>query len=223
MHIGLIGGIGPAATDFYYRRLIAAFAARAQPLELTIVHADTPTLLRHQAADDRDAQVAIYLRLTKRLAAAGAQCVVVTSIAGHFCIAEFAAVSPLPVINLLPVVDAAIQARGLTRVGVLGTRLVMATRLYDAVRTATVIPPAGSALDAVHDAYVRMAAAGIVTAAERTVFDAAVRELLDEAHVEAILLGGTDLALVYRDGEAAFPVVDAAALHVDAIVARACP
>lgn len=47
MHIGLIGGIGPAATDFYYRRLIAAFAARAQPLEVTIVHADTPTLLRH--------------------------------------------------------------------------------------------------------------------------------------------------------------------------------
>jgi aspartate racemase len=45
---------------------------------------------------------------------------------------------------------------------------------------------------------------------------------LDEAHVEAILLGGTDLALVYRDGETAFPVVDAAALHVDAIVARAC-
>jgi aspartate racemase len=67
-----------------------------------------------------------------------------------------------------------------------------------------------------------MAAAGIVTAAERAVFDAAVRELLDEANVEAILLGGTDLALVYRDGEAAFPVVDAAALHVDAIVARAC-
>lgn len=28
MHIGLIGGIGPAATDFYHRRLIAAFAAR---------------------------------------------------------------------------------------------------------------------------------------------------------------------------------------------------
>jgi aspartate racemase len=222
MHIGLIGGIGPAATDFYYRRLIAAFAARAQPLELTIVHADTPTLLRHQASDDRDAQVAIYTRLTARLVAAGAECVVVTSIAGHFCIAEFAAVSPVPVINLLTVVDAAIQARGLRRVGVLGTRVVMASRFYDAIRTATVIPPAGHALDAVHDAYVRMAAAGVATEAERAVFDAAVRTLLDEAHVEAILLGGTDLALVYREGETAFPVVDAAALHVDAIVARAC-
>ena len=41
MHIRLIGGIGPAATDFYYRRLIAAFASRKTPLEPTIAHADT--------------------------------------------------------------------------------------------------------------------------------------------------------------------------------------
>jgi aspartate/glutamate racemase len=46
MHIGLIGGIGPAATDFYYRRLISTFASRKAALELTIVHADTPTLLK---------------------------------------------------------------------------------------------------------------------------------------------------------------------------------
>lgn len=221
MHIGLIGGIGPAATDFYYRRLIAAFAARNTALELTIVHADTPTLLRHLAADDRDAQVAIYSRLTARLVAAGAECMVVTSIAGHFCIGEFAAVSPLPVINLLTAVRDAIAARGLTRVGILGTRTVMASRLYGAVATAELIPPAGVALDAVHDAYVRMAAAGVVTDVERAVFDAAVRALVDEAHVEAILLGGTDLALVYREGETTFPLVDAAALHVDAVVARA--
>jgi aspartate racemase len=32
MEIGLIGGIGPAATDFYYRRLIAAFADRKSTL-----------------------------------------------------------------------------------------------------------------------------------------------------------------------------------------------
>lgn len=221
VHIGLIGGIGPAATDFYYRRLIAAFAARHAALELTIVHADTPTLLRHLAADDRDAQVAIYTRLTARLVAAGAECVVVTSIAGHFCIGEFAAVSPLPVVNLLTVVSDAITARGLTRVGILGTRTVMASRLYGAVKTAELVPPAGAALDAVNDAYVRMAAAGVVTDVERAVFDAAVRELVDEAHVEAILLGGTDLALVYREGETSFPLVDAAALHVDAVVARA--
>ncbi len=66
MHIGLIVGIGPAATDFYYRRLIAALAAAGTPLELTMAHADMPTLLRNQAAGDAGAQVAIYLRLAGR-------------------------------------------------------------------------------------------------------------------------------------------------------------
>jgi aspartate racemase len=46
MHIGLIGGIGPAATDFYYRRLISTFASKKAALELTIVHADTPRPLQ---------------------------------------------------------------------------------------------------------------------------------------------------------------------------------
>jgi hypothetical protein len=63
MHIGLIGGIGPAATDFYYRRLIATFASKKAALELTIVHADTPTLLSNLASNNAAAQVAIYVRL----------------------------------------------------------------------------------------------------------------------------------------------------------------
>jgi len=33
MHIGLIGGIGPAATDYYYRRLISTFASKKTWLE----------------------------------------------------------------------------------------------------------------------------------------------------------------------------------------------
>jgi aspartate racemase len=49
MHIGLIGGIGPAATDFYHRRLISTFTREQAALDLTIVHADTPTLLDNLA------------------------------------------------------------------------------------------------------------------------------------------------------------------------------
>ena len=69
MHIGLIGGIGPAATDFYYRRLISTFASQQAALDLTIVHADTPTLLGNLASNNAAAQIVIYMRLTKRLVA----------------------------------------------------------------------------------------------------------------------------------------------------------
>ena len=44
MQIGLIGGIGPAATVAYYTQLVAKFKAANLPLELTITHADIATL-----------------------------------------------------------------------------------------------------------------------------------------------------------------------------------
>jgi aspartate racemase len=216
MHIGLIGGIGPAATDFYYRRLISTFARQNAALELTIVHADTPTLVGNLASNDAAAQTAIYSRLTNRLVAAGAGCVCVTSIAGHFCIDRFKAVSPLPVVDMISEVSRAIEARGLKRIGILGTRTVMQTRFYGRISSAEILPPGGADLDEVHQAYVAMATAGFVTEDQRAVFDGAIRRLLDQG-AEAIMLGGTDLALAYNEHTAQFPLVDCAAIHADAI------
>lgn len=220
-HIGLIGGIGPAATDFYYRRLIAAFAGREPGLELTMAHADTSTLLRHLGAGDAAGQVAVYTRLTERLRAAGADFVVVTSIAGHFCIREFQAVSPLPVVNLIDAVGRAVEARGLRRLGILGTRTAMESRLYGGIASAEVIPPRGQEMDDVHAAYVAMASAGVVTAEQQDVFERAGERLLREEGVEAILLGGTDLALAFDERTSRIPVIDCVGLHVDAIVREA--
>ncbi len=217
MQIGLIGGIGPAATDFYYRRLIETFAARKAPLELTIVHADTPTLLENLGLNRKAQQAGIFNRLAKRLALAGANGVAVTSIAGHFCIDAFKAESPLPVVDMLAEVSGAVRARGLKRIGILGTRTVMETRFYGAITSAGIVIPSAQDLSDVHQAYVSMASSGVATAEQRRVFDTVARRLLDEQRAEAIMLGGTDLALVFDERTAEFPLVDCAGIHVDAI------
>lgn len=221
MHIGLIGGIGPAATDYYYRRLIATFAQNGAPLDLTIVHADMPTLLGNLSADRAEQQASIFAGLTHRLVAAGAGLVAVTSIAGHFCRTAFTAQSPLPVVDMIESVDRAIRARGVRRVGILGTRTVMESRFYGGVSSAEVLPPAGTELDQVHDAYVAMAAAGQVTLAQTAIFQAAAHRLMHDQAAEAVMLGGTDLALVFDERTAAFPLIDCAAIHADAIAAGA--
>src|SRR5215472_5344010 len=130
MHIGLIGGIGPAATDYYYRGLIDGHASAARRLELTIAHADARELVANLGQGRKDAQAAAFLPLVKRLQAAGAQAVAVTSMGGHFCIRELEAQSPLPVINVLGALDAAIAARRFATVGLIGTRMVMDSHAY---------------------------------------------------------------------------------------------
>jgi len=120
MHIGLIGGIGPAATDYYYRGLIERHAKSNTRLDLTIVHADLRQLAQNRADGNARRQAEIFLRLIQRLAAAGAELVAITSMGGHFCIEELKKLSPLPILDAIPEVDTAIRRRNLRTVGILG-------------------------------------------------------------------------------------------------------
>jgi aspartate racemase len=45
-------------------------------------------------------------------------------------------------------------------------------------------------------------------------------ELQRRDSVEAILLAGTDLAVMFNESTAGFPAIDVARLHIDAIVER---
>ena len=83
MHIGLIGGIGPAATDFYYRGLVDRSRAAGHALECTIAHADVGTMGRNLADGRRAEQAAIFAGLIERMKKAGAEVAAVTSMGGH--------------------------------------------------------------------------------------------------------------------------------------------
>ncbi len=214
MHIGLIGGIGPAATDLYHRGLIKALAATQSDLDLTIAHADSLTLVKHLTAGDTAAQAAIFERLTHRLKAAGAEAVAVTSIAGHFCNDDFKAVSPLPVLDLLESVAGALQNEGYKTVGILGTRTVMQSKMYGKLPMMNVVPPNEAHLDAVHQDYVDMATAGEVTDAQRQTFFDRGRDLCEHQGCEAVLLGGTDLFLAFDGRDPGFKAIDCALLHI---------
>ena len=218
MHVGLIGGIGPAATVFYYERIVQAFAAAGQPLSLTMGHTSALTLSRNVAAGNAKAQAAEFNRITGQLAAAGADTVVISSMGGHFCAEEFTALSPLPMVSGPQAVATDLKVNGLRRIGVLGTRIVMRTGLYGALGDLDPVAPTGADLDQVNDDYVAMAIAGSATNEQRERLLAAGEKLAREQGAEAVLLGGTDLNLVFDGTPRGYPVVDSALVHVEAIV-----
>ncbi|WP_127105709.1 aspartate/glutamate racemase family protein [Pararhodobacter zhoushanensis] len=218
MHIGLIGGIGPAATVVYYERLVAAFRARGRVLELTIAQADVQVLARNAEVDDRAAQAAVYARHLAQLKGAGADFGTITSIGGHFCYAETEAISPLPLVSAIAPVDAGLAARGLRCVGVLGTRQVTGSLLYGQLVQTQALAPAE--IEAVHSAYVGMATSGACTPDARALlFDEGARMI--EQGAEAVLLAGTDLGLAFDGYDPGYPVIDALDLHVAHLVALA--
>ncbi|MBX9943241.1 MAG: aspartate/glutamate racemase family protein [Reyranella sp.] len=219
MHIGLIGGIGPAATDFYYRGLYNRHMTAGSALECTIAHADVRTMSRNLAEGRNREQAEIFAGLIGRMKAAGAQTAAVTSMGGHFCINELLPISPLPLVHGIQAVNAAVSRSGLGKIGILGNRLVMATRLYGGIPSVELMPPEGDLFDQVATAYMAMAQAGRVVDQQRDVFFKAGEALMKRG-AKAIMLGGTDLFLAFEDRQAPFPLVDCADIHVDAIYAK---
>jgi aspartate racemase len=217
VHIGLIGGIGPAATEFYYRGLVARHAGSAKPMELTIVHADVRELSRNAAAGDAQKQAQIFADLVRRLASAGAEAAAITSIGGHFCVRELVALSPIPILDAIPGIAERIRRQGLKTVGLLGTATVMRTRLYGGISSASVVVPKGDALDKVHQTYIAMALSGKVTDEARAELFSIGQSLCREQGAEVVLLAGTDLFLAFDGRACGFPVADCAEIHMDAL------
>jgi aspartate racemase len=220
MHIGLIGGIGPAATDLYYRGLIDAMKGLNSELQLTIAHADAPTLLRNFEAKQPDIQAEIYLGLTQRLAIAGAEVVAITSIGGHFCIEEFRPLSPLPIIDLIATMDSFLADQKFFNVGLIGTNTVMRTKFYGGIKSSNVLTPTEEEIDTIHQAYVGMALTAKVNQQQSDIMFAAGQNLVNRG-VEVVLLGGTDLFLAFDDQNPGYKTIDCAKVHIDAIAQQA--
>ena len=220
MHIGLIGGIGPAATQFYYRNLVAASKAAGKPYQITITHADNAPLVQNFLADRRDEQAQVFADHLGNLKGAGAKVGAVTALAAHYCIAETIAASPLPLINAVDVIRDALTAQGIQRIGVLGAGRVMETGLWGALDAVEQILPAPEDMAEVGQTYLDMAQRGQCFDAERALFFEQGQKMMDRG-AEAVFLAGTDLFMAFENQDPGYPVIDGGAVHIAALAQAA--
>lgn len=213
MHIGLIGGIGVAASVVYYQRLAAAMELKKARLRLTLSHGDIHTLIANNLADRRQPQADIFARQIDALKAAGAELAALTSLGAHFCFDELAAISSLPLVSGVAPLDAYFRSRGLRRIGLLGTRVVMRTRLYGQLAWTEAVA-LDDDIETLGQTYQEVAVAGACTPEQRQLFLEAGRKMVAEQGAEAIVLAGTDLNLAFDGQHPGYQVIDALNVHV---------
>jgi aspartate racemase len=216
MHIGIIGGIGPAVTFFYYQRLFELARANMVALELTVVHCDMPQFLKNFANDEKEKQALIYVELSTRLKKAGADFVVLPSIGGSFCLKEFLPRSSLPVLDVMtPLRSHLSKFKGKT-LGLIGTNRAMDTKIYNVTSEVDWLIPLGDEFEQVHKSYVELATDGKTN---RKIFKRLIlaSENLIDRGAEAVVLGGTDMFLAFGQQKLNFKVIDCAEIHIDHI------
>jgi aspartate racemase len=216
--LGLVGGLGPSATVYYYRNLLAAHEAAGRAAHLLIAHADVNRVRGFVENNDR-AGLACYLAgFVFSLAAGGAEITAIVAITPHICAAELTAISPLPLIDIVSEVAAAIRTLGLKRVALLGTRFTVESRMFDRLGVNVIVPKAAE-IEQIHTTYMDVLY-GRSTPAQIDSLRQVARTLIARDGAEAVLLAGTDLSMVLNEGNAGFPTIDCAAAHIKAIAKR---
>jgi len=219
-HFGLIGGLGVGATVHYYRAIAAACSARELLPRVTIAHADAPTALAFVGEGRIDRLTNYLAGFVDELAKSGAAFAAIPAITPHICRAELKAHSSLPLVDMLDVTAQHVKERKLSRVALFGTKFTIDSQLFGVLDEIEVIQPSDGEIAEIHRIYMELAINGRCSDGDKNELRKIADTLCQRDSVEAIILAGTDLNLIFDESRAGFPAVDCAAAHIEAIVDR---
>ncbi len=218
--VGLIGGLGVGATVHYYEKIAAACKARGVSPNLVIAHADVDHgqgLVRAGKLDELADYLASFI---DRMARAGAEVAVMPAVTPHICIAQLLKRTRLPLINIVDPIGAELSARKLRRVALFGTVFTVEGGLWGQLAGVEIVKPRPDEIAFIGTAYQRILDTQTGSEADTAGLRRIAADLARRDGVEAILLAGTDLAVIFDEANAGFPAIDVARLHIDAIVER---
>lgn len=219
-HFGLVGGLGVGATVLYYQGIAEACARRGIVPRLTIANAHAPNALALVQAG-RIADLADYLAgFVNELAAAGASFFAIPAITPHICLADLKQRTTLPIVDILEVTVKRLRERRLSRIALFGTKFTIDQAMFGALDGFDVVRPRDDEVGEIHRVYLELATHGRASAEDQARLRELALTLCKRDRVEAIVLAGTDLNLIFNEATAGFPMVDVAAAHIDAIVAQ---
>ncbi len=224
---GIVGGTGPESTVDYYRLIIAAYRARKDdgsypPILINSI--DMKKMLDLAALSDLSQLTAYLLGEVQKVARAGADFGLLAANTPHIIYEELEQQSPIPMISIVEATCEAVQALGLKRVGLFGTRFTMQGNFYPKVFSrhgTSLIVPGPDDQDYIHDKYMSELVNGVFLDQTRERLLAIVDRLKDRAGIQGLVLGGTELPLILRDpGASGIPFLDTTRIHVERTVAE---
>ncbi|MGY3916409.1 aspartate/glutamate racemase family protein [Aeromonas australiensis] len=225
--IGLLGGMSWESTVSYYQALNRGVRAQLGGLHSARVllnSVDFAAIERLQHAGDWPATARLLAAEARKLQDGGADFLLIGTNTMHKVAPEIEAAIDIPLLHIADATAAKLQADGITRVGLLGTRFTMEQafykgRLQDRFGLAVLVPDEAGR-ERVHRIIYDELCLGEIRASSRAEYLAIIAGLA-AAGAEAVILGCTEIALLVGDARAAVPLYDTTAIHAEAAVALA--
>ena len=225
--IGLIGGMSWESTAEYYRIVNETVKREAGGLHsakcvlYSVDFHEVEALQREGRWDELDGLMAdAGLRLSR----AGAAFIVICTNTMHVSAPVVERETGLPVLHIADVAGASARERGLSRLGLLGTRFTMEGSFYTAVLSnrfgIDVIVPEPAERETVHRIIYEELCLGVVKEASRRAY-LEVIEGLGKRGAQGVVLGCTEIPLLVKQEHVELPVLDTTRLHAEAAARKA--
>lgn len=223
--LGIVGGIAPESTVDYYRQVIALYRQRQSDgsyPSILINSIDLKKMLDLINAGKLPELTEYLLAEVVKLAKAGADFCLFASNTPHLVFEDIQRRSSIPIVSIVEATSEAALVLGLKKVGLLGTRFTMQGGFYPKVfsrHRIDVVVPRPDEQDYVHNHYMSELVHGVYRAETRGQMLTIVERLRKEEGIQGLILGGTELPLLFRDsGTAEIPVLDTTEIHVERAV-----
>ena len=225
--VGIIGGVGPESTIEYYRFIIEAYREQkpdgSYP-SIIINSVDVNKYVGLATANKVEEFADELVVEIERLTRAGADFAVLAANTPHIVFDELQRRASIPMLSIVEATRDKALRLGFKRVGLLGTRFTMTGGFYQKVFAAAgleMVAPNEEEQHYVHEKYIGELLNNVFCAETRAGLLAIVDQLSQREKVEAVILGGTELPLILRDGEHhGVPFLDTTKIHVEKIVER---
>jgi len=225
--VGIIGGIGPGSTIEYYRHMVATYREQRPDgsYPAIIINSINMKKMLDMIAGNELVEVTSYLvEEVQRLARAGAECGLLAANTPHIVFDEISRQSPIPLISIVQTTCAAAKTLGLSKLGLFGTRFTMQGRFYPNVfvpHGVTLAVPTEAEQTYIHDKYMNELLNGVFLPETRARLLAIVDRLMEQEHIQGLVLGGTELPLILTGTtHRGIPFLDTTRIHVKALVAQ---
>lgn len=221
--IGLIGGTTWHSTADYYRLLNVSVNERLggkEYAELSLDSINFGDLVRNNEADDQPANEVLVVAAANRLAASGADGIAICANTPHIFAEAIERETGLPLIHIAAATSAAVKAAGIVRIGLLGTKILVASKIYErslADHGIECLTPSESDKDFVHETIFNELAKGEFTDELRSAY-LSVIDRLKAAGAEGVILGCTEIPILFAGYNIPIPSFDTTRIHVGAIV-----
>lgn len=222
--IGLIGGMSWNSTLEYYRlinELVADALGGFHSARVVLYSLDFAEIERSQREARWNQATDTLVRAGTALKQAGADFLVICTNTMHKVADAVAERSRLPLLNIVDVTGNAVKERGLSKVGLLGTRFVMEESFYrDRLEKGfgiEILTPSEEERGVVDRIiYEELCHGKIKRTSRRACLQ--IIEGLTGRGAEGIILGCTELPLLIRPGDLPVPLFDTTRLHAKAAV-----